>query len=286
MIKLSNKGLTGVALLLSVITAALVYSYLKDAALSPAEQETVTVLVAKADIPAKTAITPELVQEMKVPVEYVQPGAVTDAEKAVGAVVKEAIVAGEQITQRRLTAQGKAAGFSGIIPKDKRAVTVAVTEVTGVAGFVKPGDFVDVIVTFDANTAGADVSHVVLQNMQVLAANQDTNGAVEENADAKTAAKDAVKMMTVTLAAAPDEAAKLTLSEEKGKIRLALRPFMPQNPVTITQVTTPRDLVGSHTPAIPPSAGGATPAREKASPAEGKGITVIRGTKTESIPIQ
>ena len=48
---------------------------------------------------------------------------------------------------------------------------------TGVAGFVKPGDFVDVIVTFDANTAGADVSHVVLQNMQVLSI---YHGQVEE----------------------------------------------------------------------------------------------------------
>ena len=53
-------------------------------------------------------------------------------------------------------------------------MTVAVNEVTGVAGFVKAGDYTDIVVTFDANTVGDNVSHVLMQNILVLAANRDT----------------------------------------------------------------------------------------------------------------
>lgn len=292
MAKLSNKNLLFIAVLLSLLTAILVYNYLKGATSVPAITESMPVIVAKVDIPPKTKITLEMVSEIKVPIAYIQPGAITSLDKAVGIMAREQIVSGEQISERRLVRESKSVGFTGIIPRDRRAVTVAVNEVTGVAGFVKAGDYVDIVVSFDAAAVGDHVSQVVMQNILVLAANRDTeigtgDGAVKENV------KEINKMGTVTMAVMPDEAAKLSLADEKGKIRLALRPYLPSNSLVLTEAVTPKDLVGIHVSPgkneqVPSSAPAISPAYvERPSPPIAKGepasgIKVIRGTKTEN----
>lgn len=311
MAKLSNKKLLAIALTLSLVTTVLVYNYLKGAADKQSTQEGVSVIVAKVDILPKTRITPDMVQEIKVPVEYVQPGAVQELRIAVGAIAREQIAAHEQIIERRLIVQGKAVGFTGAIPPDKRAITVAVTEVTGVAGFIKPGDYVDVIVTFDAGAVGDHVSNVMLQNVLVLAVNRDPEvGVNETSATGKDIPKEAIKTTTVTVAVSPDEAAKLTLAEEKGKIHMALRPYLPANGFVLTGTTTPKDIVGIHispvkskaadeqtpaaapvtTPAYTPYYPPPTSSREKATTidanlADSKGIQMIRGTKVEQVHV-
>ncbi|WP_425059616.1 hypothetical protein SCACP_02080 [Sporomusa carbonis] len=297
MIKLSNKGLLVIAVILSLLTTGLVYSYLKKAS-GNQSQDTVSVVVAKTDIGPKTRITPEMVQVIKVPAPYLQPGGVQDSKEVVGMLSREQIVAGEQITARRLLVEGKSAGFTGLIPPDKRAVTVGVNEVTGVAGFVKAGDYVDVVVTFDQSVTGDNVSHLVLQNVLVLAADRETEGGVAETANNNNFKdkKEVIKTATVTLAVSPDEAAKLALSEEKGRVRLALRPFMQNAGVSIAGPVTPKDIVGTHSAPAPndgpreqsppaPNEG----SREQSPPAPEKqpvsGIQMIRGTKTEIVPI-
>lgn len=295
--KLSNKKLLAVAILLSLMTATLVYNYLKGAARTASTQG-VSVVVSKIDIPPKTKITPEMVSEIKVPPEYIQPGAVQSLDKVLGVIVREQIITGEQISERRLVREGKTVGFTGMIPRDKRAITIAVTEVTGVAGFVKAGDYVDVVVTFDAVNAGDNVSSVILQNILVLAYNHDaeiltpTAGSKESTRDTT---KEIAKAATVTMAVSPDEAARVTLAEERGKIRLALRPYLPLDPIAITEVVTPADLVGIHI--SPLKNGQSTQSMETRQPvyaerqtapatkiqtSEGTtGIQVIRGTKIE-----
>lgn len=286
MYKFSSKGLLVLAIVLSLLTTGLVYSYLKKTSTSlPANS--VDVVVAKVDIGPKTKITPEMVQVTKIPAPYLQPGIIQDTKDVIGMVSKETIAAGEQITVRRLWSEGKAAGFTGSIPRDKRAITVGVNEVTGVAGFTKAGDYVDVVVTFDKNTAGENVSQLVLQNILVLAANRETEssaGTVETaNVNSKEK-KEVAKAATVTLAVTPDEVAKLTLSEDKGKVRLVLRPFMQNADATVAGAVTARDVVGFYTPPAP------KPPAEKApaSPVTGAktaGIQMIRGTKAEVISI-
>lgn len=277
MAKISAKGLLVVALILSLAASFLLYNYLKSLA-DPTAKQGVSVVFAKVDIPPKTKITPEMIEERIVPEQYLQPGVVSGAGSIVGATVREQVIAGEPITERRLVTEGKTAGFSGLIPGNRRAISIAVTEVTGVAGFVKAGDFVDVVVTFDQNTAGRNASQIVLQNIQVLAANRDTeSGATNEAAKEK---KDVIKTSTVTLAVTPEEAVRVTLAEEKGKIRLALRSYTPGDGIVATNVLTPQDLIGaapvtSTAPAAPaPKSSGGT-----------RGIQVIRGTKTDVAPV-
>ena len=159
----------GIALVLSLITAALVYNFLRESVKKPLPSDLASVVVARVDIPPKTRITPEMVQVSQLPAEYIQTGAVRELPKVVGVVAREAIVNGEQVLERRLLMKGTQAGFTGVIPAGKRALTVAVTDVTGVAGLLKAGDSVDAIVTFDQQAVGAHVSRLLLQNLTVLA---------------------------------------------------------------------------------------------------------------------
>lgn len=294
MAKLSNKGLLAIALVLSLITSLLVYNYLQRAAVKTNSKGEVPIVVAKVNIQPKTKITAEMVQESRVPAEYVQPGAVSDLKSVVGIIARENIVAGEQITERRLVREGRSVGFTGIIPRDKRALSVAVNEVTGVAGFIKPGDYVDVVVTFEQNMAGDNVSHMMLQNILVLAANRDAEDGVTANGGKENAAKEPVKTATITLAVTPEEAAKLTLAKEKGKINLALRPYLPLNSIEITNAITPKDVVGIQSSPVANGRDQAPPPQpvyitKEPGPAEansgGRGIQVIRGTKVEQVPI-
>jgi pilus assembly protein CpaB len=272
--RLSTKGLIVIALVFSLAAAGLVYSFLQNLAAKSARPG-LPVVVAKADIAPKTKLTAAMLKVVNMPAEYIQPGAVQDIDKAVGVAAKEQIAAGEQVIQRRLVIEGKSAGFPGIIPPGKRAVAVAVTEVTGVAGLVKPGDSVDVIVTFEPNVAGEHLSQIVLQNLRVLAANQDTEAGTVDGAKKEGATK-----MTVTLAVSPDEATRLAVADEKGKIRLALRPYLAgDGGKMVTGAVRPRDIVDVPAPPAAPAATGGPPA------APARGIEVIRGTKTERVPV-
>lgn len=278
MAKLSSKGLIVVALVLSLVTSVLVYSYLKGVA-TKAIKPGLPVVVAKMDIPAKTKVTADMVMAIDVPAEFIQPGAMNDVPIVVGVMTRERIMAGEQVTQRRLAIDGKPVGFTGIIPSDRRAITVAVTEVTGVAGFIKAGDYVDVVHTFSGQDGGA--SRLVLQNILVLAVDRETEAGINESG-AKDK-KEAVKTMTVTLAVTPDDAAVVTLAEEKGKIRLALRPHMPNPAIVETHTTTASMQIGIQAPPVSsaPSGGDNSPPPVKSS----SGVQTIRGTKVENVPV-
>ena len=292
MTKLSKKSLLLVAVALSAVFAFMLYRYLN----TPIASE--TVIVAKTDIAPKTTITAEMIKEVAVPKDYIQPNALKDKKNVVGSITRENVIAGEQITSRRLVVAGKSIGFTGIIPKDKRAMTVAVTEETGVAGFPKPGDYVDVVVTFDQQELGEPVSQIVLQNLQVLATNHEMEGgdsAAQTTAKASAAAS---KTNTVTLAVNPLEAAQLALSDEKGKIRLALRPFLAFDSVVTTTAVTPTSIISNKaTPQTPTY--NAPPVQAEyvsyessndyyapqASQPVNKSIQTIRGTKVETISV-
>ena len=289
MAKLSSKGLTGIALVLSFVTAVLVYNFLSQSVQKPVVVEGEAVVTAKVDIPAKTRITAAMVQESRIPAEYIQPGAVRELPTVIGMVTSETIVGGEQVLQRRLFIDGKQVGFTGVIPAGKRALTVGVSDITGVAGLLKAGDMVDAIVTFDQQVVGDNVSQILLQNILVLAVNKDSEAAPDQRDLKKDAAKDAgvVKATTVTLAVAPEEAAKIALAEEKGKLRFALRPYLPESNDPVKRPVTPTDIVGVHKSPIQqgkeqhPQSPPAPPAAPDAAPKAGTGIPVIRGTKIE-----
>jgi pilus assembly protein CpaB len=171
---------------------------------------------------------------------------------------------------------------------------LSANEITGVAGLLKAGDYVDVFVTFDQQAVGDHASRLLLQNALVLAVNRDSASIPEkENPSQKEAAKETVgfKITTVTLAVSPEDVVKVTLSEEKGKVRFALRPYIPEDGKTAEKTVTPKDIVGVHTSpgqtgSTESKPGGTTSSGGGSDPTEKKkdnpfGVAVIRGTKVE-----
>lgn len=223
-----------------LLTALLVYTYTASLTkqAKPAYQ-LVPIVVARTAIPARTAILPAMLDVKQLPEPAVLPNNLRDPQDAIGAVTRDAVVAGEPIIRDRLWPKGQQPGLTFVIPPGKRAVSVAVSEVIGVAGFVKPGDLVDVLGTFTKEFYGADTTLTVLQGVQVLALAQTMKD--DGKADAKVAT-------TATLAVTPEEAERLTLAEERGKLRLALRPAGTDDTLKLRPATT-ASLAGERPPA-------------------------------------
>ena len=124
----------------------------------------------------------------------------------------------EPILESKLASTQSGAGLPATIPEGMRALSVAVNEVVGVAGFVIPGTMVDVLVT--GNVAGSgrgsseNVTRTILENVKVLAAGQK----IEQDREGKPQT-----VPVITLLVTPDDAARLTMASTEGKIQLALR---------------------------------------------------------------
>ncbi len=122
----------------------------------------------------------------------------------------------EPILPGKLASKEAGSGLPPIIPAGKRAMSVRVNEVIGVAGYVLPGTHVDVVATASASNRTEDMtSKVVLSNVEVLAAGTRLE---QDSKDSKP-----MQVTVVTLLVTPDEAERLTLASTEGKIQLALR---------------------------------------------------------------
>jgi len=220
-----NKKIWILAGVLSFIATLLVYQYLSGLE-KPNEENLAPVYVAVQDIPARSVIVKEMVAVQKVPPEYIHPLAATRLEDIVGKTADETILANEQIIMTRL-AEENTSKLSYKIPEGKRAVTISANEIILVGNLVHPGDFVDVLVTLEAETVEEGNQTIqylhstktILQNIQVLAVGPNM---YNHNSNAQEIPK------SITLAVTPVEAEQLVLAEVMGNIRLALRPVLDQ----------------------------------------------------------
>ena len=254
----SNKGLILLGLFLGIVSAVLVVVYLSQAsdggggdvsggAVTPA-------VVATQDIAAGTRVTEEMVEVREISAGAVLAGVFGDTADVIGQVTRIPLVAGEQVIPTKVTATGAAIGgvdnppLAYVVPEGKRAVSVEVSSIIGASGLIRPGDYVDVILTVriestDAAEAGGfvleggkdEIARTVLQNAQVLTIDQEVTTAVpsegEETGLAATDDADAnSEATTVTLAVSPVHGEVLTVAETCGKnfsgrLALALRAF-------------------------------------------------------------
>jgi pilus assembly protein CpaB len=264
-----------------LLTALLVYSYtatLSRQATQPAYRM-VPIVVARTGIPARTAILPAMLEVKKLPEPVVLPNNVRDPQEAVGAVTRDAVVAGEPIIRDRLWPKGQQPGLTFTIPPGKRAVSVAVSEVIGVGGFVKPGDRVDVLATFEQEFLGEHSTLSLLQGVPVLAVAQTMKD--DGQSDAKIAT-------TVTLAVTLEEAVRLTLAEERGKLRLALQPAGQEEKVKVVAAT-PASLRGGRPAAAPgpaPAARPAPPPVVRVEKPAGTTVEIIRGSRRDVVQVR
>jgi pilus assembly protein CpaB len=203
------------AVVLGLLAVALAARWLLNAPVASAGK----IVVAKADIDIGQRLTPALFVIVDWPTASVPKGAFTDPQLLGGRVLKSSLLTGEPVSEAKLAPVGTLGGLSALITEGKRAITVRVNDVIGVAGFALPGNYVDIIVstdTVDPNAAQArahSISKIVLERILVLAVAQEVS-------------RDETKpkvVNAVTLEVTPEQAEKLDLARSVGTLSLALR---------------------------------------------------------------
>lgn len=275
---------------------------------------TIHVVVAKQDIAPKTIIKESMVEVREVPASMVSDDAVREVSDIINKPAKVEILKDDIISTRKVLMDITMAGFTGDIPPECRAISIAITDVTGVAGFAKPGDYVDVmlIAKGDEKMTG----RIVLQDVLLLAINKtaeqkqkavgdgssgDTkktgdsadskNQSDKKNADAPK--DEAISdLATATLAVLPEDALKLITEAQEGTLYLALRPYKPRDKFTTDtryihySTTKTAKSSGTRTAPAAPAAPAvvrqavqqSTPVPTPAPKAPVGGVEVIRGT--------
>jgi len=202
-----------------LITTLLIYSSIQKKAGGEkgVVLETQPIAIATVDLNWGTVVVKEMVKMEPYLKSSLPAGVYTDMGSLVGRVVVSSIRANEPFLESRVAPQTmKTGGVAAVISSKKRAVAVRVDNVIGVAGFIYPGNRVDVLVTLARGKTDQPITKMVLENVLVLA----TGSEVQR---AKGKEEKASPVDVITLEVAPEEAEKLALASTEGKLQLALR---------------------------------------------------------------
>ena len=234
------------------------------------------IVVASADIGQGTRLVAANLQLLDWPSGSVPPGAITDIAKLENRISRADIGRGEPVLESKLAPPGTTGGLSAVVAAGKRAMTVRVNDVVGVAGFALPGNYVDILVNLESTALdnGArqpSISKIVLERILVLAVAQESN-----RDDTKPRVVNAV-----TLELAPDQVEKLDLARSIGSLSLVLRNQVDPQPAN-TSGATRESVLGLPEAKPAPVAAAARPApsapRAPArAPAPADSVLVIRG---------
>lgn len=268
----------------------------------PAPAAMVPVIEASRDIEPQTVITEDMVKAVEVSSNMVPSGALTDKNAVVGKKAGTTIFSGDMITARKLSQ--KAGGFVGLIPDGMRAVSFSVNDVTGVSGFAKPGDKVDILLVTSREGMDRITSKILLKDVLILAVNKSSgtpqpqpqktekdgkglpDGSAPRQSSSNTSSIGTPSVVTVALT--PYDAAKLIASTQIGQLQMLLRPsnddgdhyvgyYVIPLPKAEAPQAAPQPVYAAPQPSQPASA----PAVSISSggPSGGlSGIEVIRGT--------
>ena len=285
--KLTQRQLLLLAVAVSCLIALFLYFYLSGLEKSkPAAVSKVSnAVVAAVDIPERTVIQPQMLKAVQMPDELLPPGAVAEMQIAVGKTTKTKIFQGDPLTAKKWFADVRQESFTGSIPADKRALSVPVSDITGISGFARPGDYVDVMMISDKVHKNAISGNMIMQNILLLGLNK-TGYTGEEQKESKKET-----MATATLAVAPEEAIRLAAAQMQGMLYLALRPFNPQSTViTATEFMAPLPEKEQAAAAVPVNANQPAAIRPEAqAPLRSKpwnSISVIRGTSANMVEVK
>lgn len=210
------------------------------------------VVVAAADVDLGTQLTPQLLQVVDWPKESVPKGASTDTAQLLekqgqpARVLRVSVVKGEPIVESKLAPPGATGGLASIIGRGKRAMTVSVNEIVGVAGFALPGNYVDILVSTQdekAKEASKQISKIVLEQVLVLAIAQEA-----KQGDTKPRVVNAV-----TLEVTPEQAERIDLARSVGALTLVLRPQVDKTDVETSGVRKSQLLGKSPIEEAPPA---------------------------------
>lgn len=205
------------------------------------------IVVAASDVNLGQRLSPEMLRLAEWPAESLPQGALQDTAKLAGRVLKTSVLRGEPLSEAKLAPAGTLGGLSALITEGRRAITVRVNDVVGVAGFALPGNYVDIIVSTHQDGGreggqGRSISKIVLERILVLAVAQEVG-------------RDETKprvVNAVTLEVTPAQAENLDLARSVGSLSLVLRNQVDPQP-GVTAGATKLTLLGG------PSAAAAEP---------------------------
>jgi pilus assembly protein CpaB len=214
-----NRMIVGlaVAVLVGLLFSSYVYRQFQRAT-SVKAVATQHIVVASAPLQLGTRVDANNLRLISWPADEPVTGMFTRVEDCANRALITPVAANELILENKLAPKEAGAGLPATIPEGMRALSVAVNEVVGVAGFVIPGTMVDVLVTgrLPGTSHGGDdnITRTILENVRVLAAGQK----VEQDREGKPQT-----VPVITLLVSPADAAKLAMASTQGKIQLALR---------------------------------------------------------------
>lgn len=241
--RMSPKKLLALCGLAAILVFLIIYFILSAAFSDKKESKSapaamVPVIEASRDIEPQTVITEDMVKAVEVSSNMVPSGALTDKNAVVGKKAGTTIFSGDMITARKLSQ--KAGGFVGLIPDGMRAVSFSVNDVTGVSGFAKPGDKVDILLVTSREGMDRITSKILLKDVLILAVNKSSgtpqpqsqntdkdgkgmsSGSAPRQSSSNTSSIGTPSVVTVALT--PYDAAKLIASTQIGQLQMLLRP--------------------------------------------------------------
>jgi pilus assembly protein CpaB len=190
------------------------------AAVAPPVPQGPKVLVAQRALPVGTIVTQDSISFQAWPKEMVQDAYFIEGEadlaKLIGTVVRNPVTAGQPVTQGSLVSPGDRGFLAAALGPGMRAITITVSQKTGVAGFIFPGDHVDLLLT-QAVQGDLKTTETILRNLRILATDQSTD---TEIVDGKSIVR---QSKTVTLEVTPRIAEKIQVAETIGSLSLSLR---------------------------------------------------------------
>ncbi|MEX2476745.1 Flp pilus assembly protein CpaB [Marinobacter sp.] len=251
------------ALLMGLGAAYLARGWAIDRFASPTTNEGVPVVVAAVQIPFGKKVEPGDVKVANLPKSMVPSGAYENAAAIESTVAITTIYPGEVILKEKVVAYGGGSALSAVIEPNKRAVTVRVNDVIGVAGFLMPGNRVDVVSAIP-NGNRRYQSRTLLENVKVLAVDQTASPEKDKP----------VIVRAVTLELSSDEAEELIKATQEGVVQLALR-----NPLddTLRPALEPEPVKEEIVAEAPPP----KPARRRVV-VTSSNVTIIRGTEVST----
>jgi pilus assembly protein CpaB len=277
----ANKGQAFMGLAVALGLAAAVVGYFGLSAVSnQARQatmgETQDVVVTSSDVTYGQKFEKSMLRTVRYPRESVPVGAFSTVDSVVGQTTKIFMTAKEPVTAIKLSSLG--GGLSMLVRPGMRAATVEVNQVSGVSGFILPGDRVDMLVTVERLANPDDAyTQTILQDVEVLAAGMKTT--TQDNKP--------IAVQAVTLLVEPKDAEVMAHAQRQGSITLVLRARDDNAQVTKTTPVRTADLRGkSATP--PPVVRPAPPPVVKIverKPPEPRTVTIIRRTNKSEEPL-
>lgn len=189
------------------------------------------IVVAAVDIELGSKINPQMLSTTDWPSGSTPPGAFKDIKDLQDRVVKVSVLRGDAVLERKLAPVGTQGGLSAVIADGKRAMTVRVNDVVGVAGFALPGNYVDVMVNAQQDNGKSEenkqISKTVLEHVLVLAVAQESG---RDDTKPKV-------VSAVTLELTLEDSEKLDLARSVGTLSLVLRNQVDKRTVATTGIT-------------------------------------------------